>query len=97
VTIELGHFALNLALAIVVVQSAMAFIYWRQPAGPAANFVRMAAVLHFILVATAFGAVITAFVNSDFSLWLAVQHSNSAQPLLYRITAVWGNHEGSML
>ncbi|NOZ32972.1 MAG: heme lyase CcmF/NrfE family subunit, partial [Alphaproteobacteria bacterium] len=96
-TIELGHFALNLALAIVVVQSAMAFIYWRQPAGPAANFVRMAAVLHFILVATAFGAVITAFVNSDFSLWLAVQHSNSAQPLIYRITSVWGNHEGSML
>ena len=53
--------------------------------------------LQFILVAAAFGALIQAFVTSDFSLALAYEHSHSLQPLLFKITSVWGNHEGSMV
>jgi cytochrome c-type biogenesis protein CcmF len=54
-------------------------------------------VLQFLLVAAAFGALIQAFVTSDFSLAIAFEHSHSAQPLLFKITSVWGNHEGSMV
>ena len=50
-----------------------------------------------IVRAAAFAALIQAFVVSDFSVALAANHSFSAQPLLFKITSVWGNHEGSML
>ena len=53
--------------------------------------------LQFLLVAAAFAALIQAFVTSDFSLLLAFEHSHSLQPLIFKITGVWGNHEGSMV
>ena len=94
--IELGHFALILAFAIAAVASVVGFLFWRG-AGRIALFMRQAAVLQFLLVALAFAALIRAFVTSDFSLLLAFQHSHSLQPLLYKITSVWGSHEGSMV
>ena len=94
--IELGHFALILAFAIAAVASVVGFVFWRG-AGRIALFMRQAAVLQFLLVALAFAALIRAFVTSDFSLLLAFQHSHSLQPLLYKITSVWGSHEGSMV
>src|SRR5690606_29211961 len=51
----------------------------------------------FALVGLAFAALVQAFAADDFSLQLAVAHSHELQPLLYKITSVWGNHEGSML
>jgi cytochrome c-type biogenesis protein CcmF len=54
-------------------------------------------VLQLLLVAPAFAALIQAFVTSDFSLKLAYENSHSLQPLLFKITSVWGNHEGSMV
>jgi cytochrome c-type biogenesis protein CcmF len=45
----------------------------------------------------AYACLTQVFVNNDFSVLLAAQHSNSNLPLVYRITAVWGNHEGSIL
>ena len=45
----------------------------------------------------AFGALMQAYVTSDFSVANVVANSHSAKPLLYKITGVWGNHEGSML
>jgi cytochrome c-type biogenesis protein CcmF len=59
--------------------------------------VQQAAILQFLLVAAAFGALIQAFVVSDFSLKLAFENAHSLQPMLYKVTSVWGNHEGSML
>ncbi len=56
-----------------------------------------AATLQFILVAASFVALTHAFVVSDFSLQIVVANSHSDKPLLYKITGVWGNHEGSML
>ena len=95
-TIEFGHFALILAFAIAVMSTVVGFAFWRA-GGRATLYVRQAAVLQFILVAIAFGALINAFVTSDFSLSLAYQHSHSTMPLIYKITSVWGSHEGSMV
>ena len=94
-SIELGHFALILAFAIASVAAALGLALWRR-AGLAV-YLQQAAILQLLLVAAAFAALIQAFVASDFSLALAYEHSNSTAPLIFRITAVWGNHEGSMV
>ncbi len=95
---ELGHFALILALAVAALaQSALPLIgAWRGHAGWIA-LARPAAMLHFALLVLAFGCLTYAFVQSDFSVMLAAEHSNTALPTYYKVTAVWGNHEGSIL
>ena len=95
-SIELGHFALILAFAISCVATVLGYASWRTD-GRLALFVRQAAVLQFLLVAASFAALIQAFVISDFSLLLAYNNSHSLMPLLYKVTSVWGNHEGSVL
>jgi cytochrome c-type biogenesis protein CcmF len=94
---ELGHFALILALAMALAQSVLPLIgaqtgnvAWMSLARPSARG-------QFLFIAIAYGCLTTAFINNDFSVLLAAQHSNSTLPLIYRITAVWGNHEGSIL
>ena len=95
-SIELGHFALILAFAIATGAAGLGFIYWRS-APWVTGFARQAAILQFALVGIAFAALIQAFALSDFSLALAFENSHSQQPLLYKITSTWGNHEGSVL
>lgn len=94
---ELGHFALILAFGVAVVQAVVPMIGahrrlpgWMAVAEPAAG-------AQFALTALAFGALMWAFVTSDFSLRLVVANSHSAKPMLYKISGTWGNHEGSML
>ena len=94
--IELGHFALILAFALAAAQTIVGFALWRRGEAPA-RFVQHAAIVQFVLVGFAFAALVQAFMASDFSVRLAVEHSHSLQPVLYKITSVWGNHEGSML
>ncbi len=94
-SIELGHFAFVLAFAIAVVAALFGLAFWRRER--VASYLQQASILQFLLVAAAFASLIQAFVTSDFSLKLAYEHANSAQPLLFKITAVWGNHEGSMV
>ena len=94
--IELGHFALILAFAIATASAMLGLWAWRQ-GDRVGLMLRQGALLQFLLVAAAFAALIQAFVVSDFSLAIAWQHSHSAQPLLFKITSVWGNHEGSMV
>src|ERR1700722_4478811 len=55
------------------------------------------ALAQFIFVAAAFAALGACYVTSDFSVLNVYDNSNSAMPLLYRLTSVWGNHEGSMM
>jgi cytochrome c-type biogenesis protein CcmF len=93
-SVELGHFALVLAFSIAVISAIVGLLFWRRLG--VASYLQQGAVLQFVLVAAAFAALIQAFVTSDFSLELAYEHANSAQPLIFKITAVWGNHEGSM-
>lgn len=95
-SIELGHFALILAFAIAAVSAIGGFAFWRS-GQRIALVLSQGAVLQFILVAVAFGALIQAFVTSDFSLMLAASHSHSLKPLIFKISGVWGNHEGSMI
>ncbi|MEO0401543.1 MAG: heme lyase CcmF/NrfE family subunit [Pseudomonadota bacterium] len=94
---ELGHFALVLAFAIAIVQAVVPMVgAWRGNAGWMALAVP-AASAQFFLIALAFGALMWAFITSDFSLRLVVLNSHSAKPMLYKISGTWGNHEGSML
>ncbi len=94
---ELGHFALILAFGIAIVQMIVPMIGahrgnagWMAVAEPAAT-------AQFLLTAFAFGVLTWAFVTSDFSLQLVYLNSHTDKPMIYKITGVWGNHEGSML
>ena len=95
-SIELGHFAFILAFAVAAVSAVAGFWAWRDNAR-VTLLVRQGAVMQFVLVTASFAALIEAFVTSDFSLALAYEHSHSLQPLLFKVTSVWGNHEGSMV
>ena len=94
---ELGHFALVLALAVALVQTVVPLVGahnrwpgWMAVAEPAAN-------AQLLLVGFSFAALTHGFVTSDFSLKLVTENSHSLKPMLYKVTGVWGNHEGSML
>ncbi len=95
--IELGHFALVLAFIVALVQMVVPMIgaQKREPALMA--IATPAALMQFFLVSIAFLALLNAFVTSDFSVALVVNNSHVAKPLIYKISGVWGNHEGSML
>jgi cytochrome c-type biogenesis protein CcmF len=94
---ELGHFALILAFLVACVQATVPLIgaYKRWPGWMA--LAEPAATIQFLLTAVAFAALTWAFVTSDFSLRLVVLNSHTDKPMLYKVTGVWGNHEGSML
>jgi len=96
VSIELGHFALILAFSISLVSALGGLTLWRR-GERLALVLAQSAILQFVLVAVAFLAIIRAFVVSDFSLKLAADNSHSLKPLIFKISGVWGNHEGSML
>ncbi len=95
--VELGHFALMLALGVALVQCLLPLWGARTARLPLARIARPAAYAHLLLLALAYVALTWAFIDNDFSVALAAKHSNSSLPLVYRITAVWGNHEGSIL
>ncbi len=94
---ELGHFALVLALFLALVQSTVPFY------GALAGDRRLTAVAApaaltlFLLTGISFAALVQAHIVSDFSVLNVAENSNSKLALLYKITGVWGNHEGSML
>ncbi|NIZ10294.1 heme lyase CcmF/NrfE family subunit [Pseudooceanicola sp. HF7] len=94
---ELGHFALTLAFAVALFQTVVPLVgAWKHWPGWMAA-AEPAALAQFLLVALSFGCLMHGFITSDFSLELVWANSHSAKPLLYKITGVWGNHEGSML
>src|SRR5665213_955455 len=94
---ELGQFALILALLLAGLQAFFGI------AGPQLrrdrwlNAVVPAVAGQFVMVATAIACLISAFVTHDFSVLYVAENSNSALPLFYRVTALWGAHEGSLL
>ena len=94
---ELGHFALILALAVALFQTLVPMLgaargwpAWMEAARPAA-------LAQFGLLGISFAALTVAFVTSDFSVALVYDNSHSTKPMIYKVTGVWGNHEGSML
>jgi cytochrome c-type biogenesis protein CcmF len=98
---ELGNFALMLAALVAVMQGMLpiAGTLVRNPQTQVTlqSLARPTAALQFVLVAFAFGALASAFLNNDFSVLYVSQHSNSLLPKPYQFAAVWGGHEGSLL
>ncbi|QVL49225.1 MAG: heme lyase CcmF/NrfE family subunit [Thiocapsa sp.] len=94
---ELGHFALVLALVITIAQASVPLLgsfvgnrRWMEMARPLARG-------QLTFVAIAFVALLHAFLTDDFSVEYVAGHSNTLMPLLYKVSAIWGGHEGSLL
>jgi len=95
VTGEIGQIALCFALALSLVQSGAGLAGVRSV--QARSIAASSALGMFVFTALAFGALMFGFVMSDFSIADVANNSHTLKPLLYKITGVWGNHEGSML
>ncbi len=95
--IELGMVAtvLSLALAITCIVASIAGANAQRPA--LVQVARHALLANFALVTLSCFTVIWSFVQNDFSVAYVAQNSNTRLPLIYRITALWGAHEGSLL
>ncbi|MEF8792351.1 heme lyase CcmF/NrfE family subunit [Thiohalorhabdus sp.] len=94
---ELGTVALALALCVALIQGAFPLAGAHKGIAPWMAVARPAAMAQFGFVALAFVILAYAFAVSDFSVAFVANNSNTALPIYYRLTAVWGGHEGSML
>ena len=94
---ELGHFALITALCVALVQGVLPLLGTHQKCERWIALARPAAWILLLLLAVAFFCLTAAFVQNDFSVLYVARHSNTQLPLPYRIAAVWGGHEGSLL
>ena len=96
-TAEIGHFALNISLAVAAILALLPLIGAVLDNSALMRLGRGAALVFFAQTSIAFGLLTLAFLRSDFSVALVASHSHSLKPLLYKISGVWGNHEGSLL
>src|SRR5690242_7577636 len=94
---ELGHYALMLALGLSLIQGTMPIVGTRTNDPVLMSMAAPTALAQFAFVATAFTALAICYVISDFSVLNVFENSNSQMPLIYRLTSIWGNHEGSMM
>ncbi len=94
---ESGHYALVLALALALIQSTLPVLGARLRDPALMNVARSSALGQLLFALAAFAALVTLHVTSDFSVANVFENSHSLKPLIYKITGVWGNHEGSML
>ncbi len=94
---EIGHFALILALLVAAVQLTVPLVGAGRGDPVLMSVDRPSAIALFLLVSFSFGALIWLHVTSDFSVLNVVEYSHTDKPLLYKITGVWGSHEGSMM
>src|ERR1700687_170928 len=94
---EIGHFSLVLALCVAVLQASLPLYGAARGEAALIAWARPAALAQFLFIAIAFGALMHAYAVSDFSLANVAANSNSLKPLLYKLSGVWSNHEGSML
>ena len=94
---EIGQLALALALCLALAQASLGLAGAARGDGLWMAAVRPAAQGQFVFVAIAFGCLTYAFVANDFTVAYVASNSNSALPVAYRVTGVWGGHEGSIL
>ena len=94
---EIGHFALILALALAVCQGVLPLIGAQRNDAAMMSVARTAAYGQFLFVAISFGCLIWAFVSDDFSVLYVANHSQLSLPMVYKISATWSAHEGSLL
>lgn len=94
---ELGHYALVLALALGLIQAIAPIIGAATRDAALMRLANSTALMQFAFVVLSFVALTTCYVTSDFSVVNVFENSHSAMPLIYKMSSVWGNHEGSML
>lgn len=95
--IEVGHYALVLSLAVALIVSIVPVVGARRGDAALMALAAPASVLLFGLVTVAFLALAWAYAVSDFSVLNVWENSHSLMPMIYKLTGVWGNHEGSMM
>lgn len=94
---ELGHFALILALMLALVQGILPLVGAQRGNATLMGVARPAAQGQFVFVLFAYGCLAYAFLTNDFSVENVARNSFSQLPPIYRFTATWGSHEGSLL
>ncbi len=94
---ELGQLCLVLAFLLCMMQGLLPLLQRITAPHGVMYLTKPLATGAFLMLATAFAALITCYIDSDFSVLNVVLNSHSSKPLLYKITGAWGNHEGSML
>lgn len=94
---EIGHYALVLALTLAIIQATLPMIGARLNDRVLMGVAEPAALAQFAFVGLSFAMLTVLYVTSDFSVVNVFENSHSAKPLIYKISGVWGNHEGSML
>ncbi|MBL4722047.1 MAG: heme lyase CcmF/NrfE family subunit [Alphaproteobacteria bacterium] len=94
---EIGHFSLILALVVALVQAIVPLVGAHRGDGAWMATAAPTALVQLLLIATSFGCLMYAFVTSDFTVMNVAQNSNTLQPMLYKVSSTWGNHEGSMV
>jgi cytochrome c-type biogenesis protein CcmF len=94
---EIGQFALIIALWLALLQGILPIVGAARSSAVLMGIARPLAVGQFVFIAIAFGCLTAAFVGNDFSVLYVAQHSNSQLPVVYRVSAIWGGHEGSLL
>ncbi len=94
---EIGHFALVMALLMALVQGIIPLIGAQTRNATWMELARPATYAQLLFMAVSYAALTAIFVNNDFSVAYAAHNSNTSLPLLYRVSGVWGAHEGSLL
>jgi len=94
---ELGHFSLIVALCLAMVLGVLPILGAARNNAVLMGVARPVAYGQLLFVGLSFAALTYAFLNNDFSVLYVAQHSNSQLPAIYRFSAVWGGHEGSLL
>ena len=95
--VELGHFLLILGLMVALFQTVVPLVGAARGNAQWMNFAGPAAVAQALFATLSFLALTYAYVVSDFSVLNVAANSHSTTPMLYKISGVWGNHEGSMM
>lgn len=93
----LGHLSLYSALGLALLQCLVPLHGYLRKNIYSLTLARPLTIIQSLLVANAFLLLIIAFITNDFSLAYVAQNSHPALPFFYRLTAVWGAHEGSFL
>jgi len=94
---EIGHIALIVALVVAVILGVFPLAGVLRGNGRLMALARPAAVAQFAAVAFAYACLLQSFLANDFSVRYVAEHSNTLLPTFYKVAAVWGGHEGSML
>ena len=96
-TPEIGFFTLSLSLGVALIQSSIPLIGLKKNNLALMSIANNAAIMQVVLIGISFTALVYAFLTSDFSVINVYQNSHTTKPIIYKITGVWGNHEGSLL